>query len=242
MQNYKIVLSYDGTDYHGWQRQPAKRTIQGTIEDALTKITQKKVSIIGAGRTDAGVHACGQVANFKAGLKMTSQELFKALNALLPDDIRITGLREAAADFHARRDAKGKIYQYRIWNARAIDPFVVRYVLHWPYPLNIRSMRNAAGRFQREADFSGFSSNRLLHPVRNVVRSELRKKGEEILYTVEANGFLRYMVRTIVGTLLEVGRGRMSPEAIEEIFLEKNRTPACPTAPAKGLCLLKVLY
>ena len=241
-RSFKIVLSYDGTDFHGWQIQPGKRTIQGTVEEALSRISRKKISVVGAGRTDAGVHARGQAAHFKAALKMTPEELFRALNAILPGDLRITALKEVPAEFHARRDAKGKIYQYRIWNSREIDPFLVRYVLHWPHPLNVRRMREAARLFRRKGDFSGFSSNRLLHPVREIITAELRKKGDEIVFTIEARGFLRYMARTIVGTLLEVGRGRIAPSAIEDIFREKRRTLASPTAPAKGLCLLKVLY
>lgn len=241
-RNFKIVVSFDGTDYHGWQVQPGKRTIQGTIEEALAKIARKKIPVTGAGRTDAGVHARGQAAHFKAALKMTPRELFKALNALLPDDIRITALDEVPDDFHARRQAKGKVYQYRICHAREIDPFIVRYALHWPYPLNLARMRQAARLFRRKGDFSGLSSNRLLHPVREITRSELQKRGNEILFTVEARGFLRYMVRTMVGTLLEVGRGRIAPAEIEEIFKNKKRTLASPTAPAKGLCLLKVIY
>jgi tRNA pseudouridine38-40 synthase len=242
MQNYMMVLSYDGTDFHGWQRQPKKRTIQGKLEDTLAKISQKKISVIGAGRTDAGVHAQGQVANFKAALGLSKHELFKALNALLPGDIRVISLETVGPDFHARRNAKAKVYQYRIFNAKEISPFDYRYVLHWPYPLDIKRMHDAARLFEREGDFSGFSSNRLLDPVRNVVRSKLRKMGDEIIYTVEANGFLRYMVRTIVGTLLEIGRGRIPPETIEKIFRQKTRTLASPTAPAKGLCLIKVIY
>jgi len=241
-RNYKIVLSYDGTDFHGWQVQPGKRTVQGTVEEALARIGRKKVAVVGAGRTDAGVHARGQTAHFKAAFKLTPEELFKALNAVLPDDLRIASLEVVPEGFHARRDAKGKIYQYRIWNSRTVDPFLVRYVLHWPYPLDLRRMRRAARLFQRKGDFTGFSSNRLYHPVREIVRAELRKKGDEIVFTVEASGFLRYMVRTIVGTLLEVGRGRIAPSAIEDIFKDKKRTLASPTAPAKGLCLLKVIY
>jgi tRNA pseudouridine38-40 synthase len=242
MQNYLMVLSYDGTDFHGWQRQPKKRTIQGTLEDTLAKIAQKKVTIIGAGRTDAGVHAQGQVANFKAVLRLNEDELKKALNALLPDDIRVIALKKAAMDFHARRDAIAKVYQYRIFHGPEINPFVSRYVLHWPYPLNLARMRKAARLFQRQGDFSGFSSNRLLYPVRRVTRSAIKKRGGEIIYTIEASGFLRYMVRTIAGTILEVGRGRVSLDKIEDIFREKQRTLSSPTAPAKGLCLMKVVY
>ncbi len=242
IQNYKLKLSYDGTAFHGWQRQPERRTIQGVLEDCLAKITQKKIDVIGAGRTDAGVHACEQVANFKASLSLHDEELFKALNALLPEDIRVTSLKKVNLNFHARKMAKSKIYQYRIVNSRFISPFIQRYVLHWSSPLDVALMRKAARLFIREADFTPFSSNRLTQPIRKVERSEIKKKGREIIYTVEANGFLRYMVRTMVGTLLEVGRGKIPPERVEEIFKEKKRSLASPTAPAKGLCLTKVNY
>jgi len=242
MQNYKLILSYDGTDFHGWQRQPKKRTVQGILEDSLAQITQKKINITGAGRTDAGVHAQAQAANFKASLSMDDDELFRALNSLLPRDIRVTSLERTDLDFHARKMAKSKIYQYRIFNSTNISPFITRYVLHWPSPLKVQSMRDAAPLFIREADFTSFSSNRLLDPVRKVTRSELHKKGDEIIYTVEANGFLRYMVRTMVGTLLEVGKGKLLPEQVEELFRKKERSLASPTAQAKGLCLIKVNY
>jgi tRNA pseudouridine38-40 synthase len=242
MQNYKIVASYDGTDFSGWQRQPDRRTIQGEFESALARLAGRKVNVVGAGRTDAGVHALGQTANFKAALRLGDAELFKALNAILPASIRITSLERVSPDFHARRDARSKTYQYRIRTGRDLGPFDVRYVLHWPYPLNIARMRQAARLFVRRGDFSGFSSNRELHPVRTVTRSEIVKKGPELVYTIEAEGFLRYMVRTIVGTLLEVGRGRIGPEVVEEIFAEAKRTLRSPTAPAKGLCLLRVEY
>jgi tRNA pseudouridine38-40 synthase len=242
MQNYKIVLCYDGTDFCGFQSQPRARTVQGVLEETLSKIAEKKISIIGAGRTDAGVHARGQVAHFKANLRLDEDELRRGLNSLLPDDVRIISLEKARPDFHARRQATSKVYEYRIYNSADINPFVQRYVLYWPYPLDLSLMKKAAKLFVREADFSGFSSNRLLRPIRKVTRSEIKKAGPEIIYTIEANGFLRYMVRTIVGTLLEVGRGRVRPEQIERIFLEKKRTLASPTAPAKGLCLIKINY
>ena len=242
VKNYKIEISYDGTDYHGWQRQPRKKTIQGRVERALAKIAKKNISVLGAGRTDTGVHALAQVANFKTDLTLTEKELHLALNSLLPHDIRITSLQKVDKNFHARRMALSKIYQYRILNAKIISPFLIRYALHWPYPLDIKGMRSACAKFVREADFSPFSSNRLLHPVRNVIRSEIKKRGEEIIYTVEANGFLRYMVRTMVGTLLEIGRGRTSPDIIDALFEGGRRTLDSPTAEPQGLCLIKVCY
>ncbi|MGD2295232.1 MAG: tRNA pseudouridine(38-40) synthase TruA [Candidatus Aminicenantes bacterium] len=241
-QNFRIDISYDGTDYSGWQRQPDKKTIQGFLEESLAKITSKHIPIIGAGRTDAGVHAWGQVAHFKARVKLGEGELIQAFNGLLPKDIRVTSLRKVSSDFHARKSARSKVYQYRIVNSPVISPFMIRYALHWPSVLDLHQMKEAAALFVREADFTPFSSNRFLHPVRTVTRSEIKWKGREIFYTVEANGFLRYMVRGIVGTLLEVGKGKVPPDKIEELFQQKQRTLSSPTAPALGLCLLKVNY
>lgn len=242
MRITKLVLSYDGTDYCGWQRQPDERTVQGVVEDALTELAGRRISVAGAGRTDAGVHARGQVASFQAELRLGGGELLRALNALLPDDIRVLSAGPAPPGFHARKSAQSKVYRYRILNSLRISPFHFRYVLHWPGRLDIEKMSEAAGKFIREADFTAFSSNRLLHPIRRVGRSEIRKTGSEIVYTIEADGFLRYMVRTIVGTLIEVGRGRIEPGAIEDLFAGKKRTLRSPTAPAKGLCLVKVVY
>ncbi len=240
--SYKLTISYDGTDFAGWQKQPGKRTVQGTLEEALARVVGKKVPVIGAGRTDAGVHARGQVASFKASLRLDEEKLRRALNALLPDDVCVLSVRKMSPGFNARKMARSKVYQYRIWNSPRISPFVLRYVLPWSSPLDVESMAQAAKLFLRRDDFSAFSSNRLLSPVREVYRSEIKKRGAEIIYTIEANGFLRYMARTIVGTLLEVGRGKMELNQIEAAFREKNRSLAGPTAPAKGLCLVRVRY
>jgi len=242
MRNYKLSLSYDGADFHGWQRQPDKRTIQGVLEGSLTKITRKKIHVIGAGRTDAGVHAQEQVASFKENLSLEDEELCRALNSVLPDEIRINSLKRMDMDFNARKMAKSKVYQYRIFNSPIISPFLQRYVLQWSSPLKVKLMKEAAPLFARETDFRAFSSSQLQNSVRKVMRSEIEKKGDEIIYTVEASGFLRYMVRTMVGTLLEIGKGKMPPGRIEEIFREKKRSLAGPTIPAKGLCLIKVNY
>lgn len=242
MKNYGIVLAYDGTDFRGWQRQPDGRTVQGILEEAVRKVTQKKTVVHGAGRTDAGVHALGQVASFRGAFKLADADLFRALNAVLPQDVRIFSLEEATAGFHARTSARSKVYRYRIVHAPQASPLDRRYVLHWPYPLNVRAMRQAARLFVRTGDFTAFSSNRDRSPVRTVVRSELRKTGPELVYTIEGEGFLRYMVRTIVGTLLEVGRGRIPPGQVEEIFRLRDRSLAGPTAAAKGLTLVRVDY
>lgn len=242
MDNFRIVLAYDGTDFRGWQRQPQARTVQGVLEEAVRRITQKSVVVHGAGRTDAGVHALGQVANFRGAFRLTEAELLRALNAVLPDDVRIFSLETVPTAFHARRSARSKLYRYRIVNAPQVSPLDRRYVLHWPARLDVKAMREAAKLFVRTGDFTALSSNRDRTPVRTVTRSEIRRAGPEIVYTVEADGFLRYMVRAIVGTLLEVGRGKLPPSRIEEIFLRKERALAGPTAAAKGLTLVRVDY
>ncbi len=242
MKNYRVVVAYDGTAFRGWQRQPDVRTVQGVLEEAVRKITGKKTAVHGAGRTDAGVHALGQVASFRGAFRLTGEVLERALNAVLPADVRIFSLAEAPAGFHPRKSARSKVYRYRIARGPQPNPLDRHCVLHWPYPLRLGQMRRAAGLFVRTADFTAFSSNRDRSPVRTVTRSELRVSGAEIVYTIEAEGFLRYMVRTIVGTLLEVGRGRLEPEAIEEIFRKRDRSLAGPTAAAKGLTLVRVDY
>jgi tRNA pseudouridine38-40 synthase len=242
MKNYRIVLGYDGTDFRGWQRQPDARTVQGVLEEAVRKVTQKRTVVHGAGRTDAGVHALGQVASFRGTFDLSDDVLCRALNAVLPADVRIFSLEEARPDFHARRSARSKLYRYRIVCAPQASPLDRRYVLHWPYPLKLGAMREAARMFVRTADFTAFSSNRDRSPVRTITRSELRRSGVELVYTIEASGFLRYMVRTIVGTLLEVGRGRILPADVDGIFRSKDRSRAGATAAAKALTLVRVDY
>ncbi len=242
MPTYKLVLSYDGTDFHGWQRQAALRTVQGTIEGALNKLTGQTINIVGAGRTDAGVHARGQVAHFKARLSLRDDDLFRALNALLPWDVRVVSLRRVPAHFHARKLALSKIYEYRILNSWRVSPFLFRYVLPWPYPLNIEKMKEAAKQFMGDNDFSSFTPDPTSNPIRRIYRTELNKRGSMIIYRVEADGFLRYMVRTIVGTLLEVGRGKLSLSEVASFLTPQNGQRAGPVAPAKGLCLVRVIY
>ncbi|MFW6160699.1 MAG: tRNA pseudouridine(38-40) synthase TruA [Acidobacteriota bacterium] len=242
MKNHKIVVAYDGFDFHGWQRQPDRETIQGAIENTLAGIAGKRVPIIGSGRTDAGVHAAGQVVSFNADLTLDIATLLRALNAGLPWSIRILSVHEVPLEFQARKSALSKVYQYRIFNQSNISPFLLRYTLFHPFPLDVEAMKEAALLFQRQADFSAFSSNKHLNPLRWIKRSRVRQKGNEIIYTVEADGFLRYMVRTMAGALLEIGKGKLRSEMIEELFQKKKRSLKIPTAPAHGLCLLKVNY
>lgn len=242
IENTKLVISYDGTDYHGWQKQPGRKTIQGTIEEAIVRITGEKINLQAAGRTDAGVHALGQVANFRTNCRLDEQQLLRALNALLPPDIRILSVERVPLSFHSRKSARSKTYCYRIKISPILSPFDYRYVLHYPYFLEIEAMHEAALLFAREDDFSAFSSSLYRNPVRKVFLSILENTGDELVYTIEADGFLRYMVRTIVGTLIIVGRGRAKPEDIQKLFRGKKRTLLSPTAPAKGLCLTRVNY
>lgn len=235
-------MCYDGLDFYGWQRQPNLKTIQGELEKAVEKITGLPTKVIGAGRTDAGVHAAGQVANFYTICHLDNPTFLKALNANLPWSIRLTDLQIAPPNFHARRLAVSKIYQYRILNSSSLDPFRIRYTLFWPYHLDVEAMKQAATLFQRKDDFSAFSSNDDKNPIREVVRSELKQEKDELIYTIEARGFLRYMVRTIVGALLEVGKGKISLEKIDHLFLTRQRVKDIPTAPPHGLCLMKVIY
>lgn len=242
LENFKLTISYDGTDYHGWQRQPNRVTIQGKLEDVLMRILGEKINLQAAGRTDAGVHALGQVASFRANCRLSEAELLRALNAMLPFDIRILQVERVNSGFHARKSARSKVYRYRIKISPIISPFDYRYVMHFPYPLDIPAMEEAARRFEREADFSAFSSGDYPNPVRRIISSRLENCGDELVYTVEATGFLRYMVRTIVGTLIMTGRGRLKPEEIDVLFEQKKRTLVSPSAPARGLCLIRVNY
>jgi len=241
-RNFKLIISYDGTAYHGWQRQPGRITIQGLIEDALRRLTGQSISLQAAGRTDAGVHALGQVANFRWAGQLAEVDLLRALNALLPPDVRIMSASQAAPDFHARKSARSKIYCYRINTSPVLSPFDYRYVLHYPYPLDREAMIQAARLFEREDDFTAFSSGYYQYPVRKVYHSVLEEAGQELIFSIEANGFLRHMVRTIAGTIIMVGRGRLTAGGIEELFQGKKRTRLSPTAPAQGLCLVKVNY
>jgi len=242
LENIKLLISYDGTEYHGWQRQPGRVTIQEKIEENLRRILRERINLQAAGRTDAGVHALAQVANFRANCRLTDLELVRALNATLPYDIRIMAAERVPFSFHSRKSAKSKVYRYRIRTSAIISPFDYRYMLHYPYPLDVEAMQRASSRFEREDDFSAFSSSKYRNPVRKVFRATLERAEDELVFTIEATGFLRYMVRTIVGTLIMVGRGKLKPEDVETLFQGKKRTTSSPTAPAKGLCLVKVNY
>ena len=245
MENFRLVVGYDGTAYHGWQRQKADRTIQGEIENALATMTGKSVSLAGSGRTDAGVHAIGQTASFNSDAGLSPDIYFKGLNSLLPDDILIRVCESVDPAFHARYNARSKIYQYRILNRDMPSIMERHYVWHIRRQLNIEAMQEAASYLVGEHDFKAFegTGSPRTSTVRHVIRAGIREtKGNQILFDIEADGFLRYMVRNIVGTLVDVGKGRIPGGNVNRILLSRDRNQAGATAPAKGLFLMKVVY
>ena len=244
MRNLRLEICYDGTRYRGWQRLPGKDdTIQGKLETALSRILGETVEISGSGRTDAGVHAKGQVANFHCESTMAAEEILANLKRYLPEDIGIYSCKEVSPRFHARLNAKEKTYLYRIHNSDAPCVFDRRYVAVMEEPLDLEKMRSAAVHFLGEHDFSAFCTNAKMKKstVRYIRSMEVERVGEEIRITVTGNGFLQNMVRIIVGTLVEVGRGERSGDSIPALFGGK-RAAAGFLAPAQGLCLQEVFY
>ena len=296
MRNIKLIIAYDGTDFHGWQLQQGAPTVQGALVDVASKLTQENIFLYGSGRTDAGVHALGQVAHFKTHSGLATAEFQRAFNALLPPSIRIIRCEEESPNFHARFQAQAKTYQYRVFRGRIVPPFDQRYVLHYPYPLDEEAMARAARLFEGMHDFTSFAASsgseeddRQRAPQREILHSEVRRiardnfwsqapvwdpssnnastkqdpgtlpgpdsakypdagsvapaaAGDELLYTVRGRSFLRYMVRKIVGTLLDVGRGRLAVDDIPLLIELRDRSQSGPTAPPQGLFLVSVEY
>lgn len=257
MRILKLTIAYDGTDYTGWQIQSARRqkaagrrrtqtkpTIQGTLETAFRQITGERVRVVGSGRTDAGVHALAQVAHARLRSAIRAHALQRALNAVLPPDIVVTKIEEAPAGFHARFGARVKRYRYRIVTGGVVLPFERRYVHHVRAPLDVRLMRREAAALLGRHDMRAF--HKLSRPVadarRTVSRIFVRQRGRELLIELDADGFLHGMVRSIVGTLIDVGRGFRPPGAIAAILKTRDRRLVGPAAPAKGLCLVRVRY
>lgn len=264
MRNVKITIEYDGTGYSGWQIQNSlpwqlqlagqgrqktenrkqKKTIQETIEKALTKIVQEKVKLIGSGRTDAGVHARGQVANFKTKSKLPCKNIQNGLNSILPYDIRIRQVEDAPLNFHARFLGIRKLYRYTVVNDSYIAPHLYRYAYLVKFPLDVKKMRQAAKYFLGRHNFRSFQAvdKKERRSIRRILRLEIRKEKNIIHFDIEADGFLYRMARNIVGTIIEVGRGRLNPKEVATILKAKNRVCAGPCVPSKGLCLLEVKY
>jgi tRNA pseudouridine38-40 synthase len=251
MRNFKLTVAYDGADFHGWQSQPGIPTIQGALNDAARKITQERITVHGASRTDTGVHALGQVAHFKTQSLMEADEFQRSLNALLPPAIRVVAAEEVGPDFHSRWLSQAKTYRYRIFRGRVLSPFEYRRVLHYPWPLDEGAMVEAARQFEGQHDFTSFAASsgseeddRDREMVRVIYSSEIVREAdrEEIAYVVRGQSFLRYMVRKIVGTLLEVGKGRLTPEDIPRVFELRDRTQSGPTVPPEGLYLVALEF
>ena len=244
MRNIRLDICYDGSRYKGWQRLPGTdNTIQGKLEQTLSRILGETVEISGSGRTDAGAHAQHQIANFHCQSDLSCQEILSQLRQYLPGDIGIYSCREAAQRFHARLNAKGKTYRYRLWNSDMPCVFQRKFLYILPDRLDMDRMQRAAGYFLGEHDFSAFCANKRMKKstLRRIDALDIRRQGEELVITVAGNGFLYNMVRIMVGTLVEVGRGERSPDSIPALFGAK-REEAGFLAPAQGLCLMEVEY
>ena len=272
MRNLRLMLAYDGTDFHGWQRQAGVPTIQECLEVSIERVTGERPHVWGSGRTDAGVHALNQVANFKTNCPIPCENLRRVLNNVLPPTVRVKDVHEVSEKFHARYDVRAKTYRYRILQAPICSPFLWRFVWHYPFPLDHRRMAEAARFIEGEHDFTSFAASAGtgvgpdLHGrpadrehqegvpqpdrqgggevVRRIFFSRFRwrPRTSMLIYEIGGNGFLHHMVRNVVGTLVEVGRGKLAPQDLARILEARDRTLAGPTAPAQGLCLVKVEY
>jgi tRNA pseudouridine38-40 synthase len=247
MRTLKLTLAYDGTNYVGWQRQPDGVSVQQLVEDACAPLAGAGVAVAGAGRTDAGVHAIGQVASVHLESDLETDAIQRALNVRLPPDIRVTAVVDASARFHARFDATGKRYRYRLWTAPILSPFDRWFVWHAPWPLDLEAMRDAGARLEGQHDFASFQGQAGVAAGDDTVRT-IRSfaisscDNSEVVFEIEGDGFLRHMVRTIVGTLVEVGRGQRAAASIGAVLEARNRQAAGRTAPASGLTLVSVSY
>lgn len=249
MRNLKLLLAYDGTEFHGWQVQPEAATIQGTLASAIGRITGEKVLPQGSGRTDAGVHALGQVATFATESPIPAENMVVALNDILPPAIRVLEAAEAPLEFHARKSARAKTYRYRMHRAAICTPFLARYVWHYPYPLDEVIMQEAATTIVGEHDFTSFAAvdpergrEVEVSNLRRIFHSSWERQGDEFVYNVRGSGFLHHMVRNLVGTFLLVGKGTLKVSDIRDILEARSRSAAGATVPASGLCLVSVEY
>ena len=254
MRTLKLTIAYDGTRYAGWQVQNSRPlstihrrppTIQGTLERVLQRILREPVRVVGSGRTDAGVHALSQIAHVRMRATVTCERLLRSVNQLLPSDIAVTEIEEVGDSFHARFSAARKRYRYRVFTGPVVPPFIRPYVHHVRHPLNVAAMRRELETLRGRHDFRAFARARRHAPGttrRVITSSDLRRKGSEIQLEIEGNGFLHMMVRSIAGTLLDVGRGRLAPGTITRMLRHRDRRLAGVTAPAKGLILVSVEY
>jgi tRNA pseudouridine38-40 synthase len=244
MRNISLIVSYDGTNYHGWQCQPDLITIQQALQERIETIINHRIKLFAGARTDSGVHANGQTVNFFTNSAIELKGLVRGLNSLLPQDIRIRDAHEVDDDFHSRYSARSKVYTYSILNSVYSSPFYSRYVWHIPYALNVPIMHRTIKLITGIHDFSAFKKKDTLYqnPVREILQAVVKKRGNFIYVVIEGSGFLRYMVRNIVGTLVLVGSGKIIENDFRTIFESKDREKAGPTAPAKGLFLRRIKY
>lgn len=247
VRRIRITLAYDGTEFHGWQVQPGLSTIQGTVEAVLAEIEGRPVTVHGSGRTDAGVHALAQTAAFSLENPIPTDNLRRAMNRLLPRSIRINAAEEAPPEFHPRFEARGKTYEYRIWREEICPPFERLYVYHHPYPLDEAAMAAAAPLLEGARDFTAFAAaddkDELQYSkMRTIFSSRLCREGPRLIYRVHGSGFLKHMVRNIMGVLLEIGKGNLTAADVRARLEPACAIPAGPAAPARGLFLMGVEY
>jgi tRNA pseudouridine38-40 synthase len=255
VRNLKLILSYDGADFAGWQVQPGQTTVQGALASAIGRLSAENVLPQGSGRTDAGVHALAQVASFQTASAIPAENWVRALNDILPPAIRVLEATEAAPEFHARKSARAKTYRYRIYRGAICPPFLARYVWHYPYPLEESAMIAAAGVVVGEHDFTSFAAvdpervermaaeeNTHTTNIRTIFSSAWAREGDELIYIVRGSGFLHHMVRNLVGTFMLMGKGTVALEDLRRILEARERNAAGPTAPASGLYLVGVEY
>jgi tRNA pseudouridine38-40 synthase len=244
MRNIQLTLAYDGTDFHGWQRQPGKRTIQQVLEDALSQLTGAATSTTACSRTDSGVHALAQSIHFLTLSLHSPETMVRALNALLPPDVRVLDARDRPQAFHATLDARSKRYRYAIDNGQIASPFQLRYSWHVRRPLDVAAMEAAGAALLGRHDFHSFETDwpNRTSSVRTILDLRVERSGASVTIEVEADGFLYNMVRSIAGTLVWVGCGKRSPEWVAEVLKAESRTEAGPTAPPQGLFLIAVRY
>ncbi len=244
MRNIKLILCYDGTEFHGWQRQPSLRTVQQVLEEAIERLTGVRPSTTASGRTDAGVHAMGQVVHFLTASRHEPETFVRALNAMLPQDVRVLDASEMPQAFHSTLDARSKRYRYSIDNARIASPFQLRYSWHVARPLDIGAMGRAGAFLLGRHDFRSFETNwpNRMSSVRTIYDVTVAREGDLVMIEVEADGFLYNMVRSIAGTLVLVGQGKRPESWVADVLAAQDRVEAGPTAPPQGLFLLTVRY